>query len=369
MMMVRWMHWKWIALGLLVTLTAGCSGSGGDGGDGTNDTPDVAEHRGISADQGSMEMAEVGVTDGSAPTVDMAVSSDSGGQPTSDMRVDPDAARPTGFRCTRDFECNDSNPCTDDRCIDGECTNPINEATCEDDIFCNGVEQCQNGVCEPGALPCPTAEDCNEETDRCLACDVDEQCPESELQSATPCQYADRCVEEGARREQIAYYACQDRECVAEVIEQDGVCNRDSDGSPCGGGASCLNGDCPRDPIVRGVSAGFTNFNARLYIGCRGNNQMCIVEGNRDRMNRGSMTHSCEIQCPAGGLVEVCCSNGSAPCGGSPVAPRANIFIQSLGAEGFTETNCGAAPDGPNEAQCQGTVGDADVEVNCSFAR
>ena len=67
--------------------------------------------------------------------------------------------------------------------------------------------------------------------------------------------------------------------------------------------------------------------------------------------------------------MEACCSNGSMPCGGSPIAPRAGIFIQSLTAEGFAESNCGAAPEGPNEAQCNGTVGEVDVEVNCFFAR
>ena len=354
-----------IHLGLLV----GCSSGKGETTDLMNSPVDIGQSRGISTDQGVVDSTADGALARDASPLDMTSPQDTDVDVPPDMNVAVDAARPTGFRCTRDFECTDSNPCTDDRCVDGVCTNPINQATCEDEIFCNGVERCVDGACVPGNAPCPTVDDCDEDTDRCLACDTDDQCPAPALQSATPCEYADRCVEEGSRQEQVAHYTCVDRECAASLVEQDGVCSRDSDGLPCGAGASCLDGTCPRDPIVRGVSAGFTNFNARLYIGCRGNQQSCVVEGNRDRMNRGSMSHACEIQCPPGGLVEVCCSNGSMPCGGRPVAPRANIFVQSLTADGFDESNCGGAIEGPNEAQCQGTIGAADVEVNCQFAR
>ena len=41
---------------------------------------------------------------------------------------------------------------------------------CDDGLFCNGFEACLDGTCQAGAAPCPV--DCDEDTDRCVDCDV-----------------------------------------------------------------------------------------------------------------------------------------------------------------------------------------------------
>jgi hypothetical protein len=83
-----------------------------------------------------------------------------------------------GPECTTDADCDDGDPCTDDVCLDNNCTNDptlgvcCGNGTCESGEDCNscladcisgggGSAQCGNGVCEPSA-----GEDC-------LSCEAD----------------------------------------------------------------------------------------------------------------------------------------------------------------------------------------------------
>lgn len=78
--------------------------------------------------------------------------------------------------CTMDAECEDGVDCTRDSCgPTGTCRNVVDPATCDDGIFCNGVEQCDplEGGCVPGEREtcnddnvC-TIDRCNEETKSC----------------------------------------------------------------------------------------------------------------------------------------------------------------------------------------------------------
>ncbi|MGD2110002.1 MAG: dockerin type I domain-containing protein [Phycisphaerae bacterium] len=123
-----------------------------------------------------------------------------------------------------DSLCEDGNPCTDDVCeVDLGCAFVPNDANdCADLVFCNGVEHCVSGVCEPGTPPsCDdgvacTLDSCDVVTDACRfdpqdtvcddgaycngveACDVDLGC----VAGDEPCgpglicdEDADRCVE------------------------------------------------------------------------------------------------------------------------------------------------------------------------------
>jgi serine protease len=53
-----------------------------------------------------------------------------------------------------DRSCDDSNPCTTDSCdeANNNCINtPVADGTsCDDDLYCNGAETCQTGVCQAG---------------------------------------------------------------------------------------------------------------------------------------------------------------------------------------------------------------------------
>ena len=375
------MHARLIAATLGCILSIGCnetnsdaSSSGGaqaSNGDTTATDAEVPSGLMTNTNQGGAAPTPVDPTTKmtdqgpASATPDMAVTD----MTIPDMIVAPDAdtAMPT---CTRDFECNDNNPCTDDVCENGECVNTNNEAPCDDGVYCNGAEACSEGICRLGPIPCPSPEECAEDTKTCTACDNDEQCPEAEVQSRSPCTYADRCIERGEQTQQVREYSCQNRECVADIVARETVCERESNALPCGGGFMCVDGVCPRPPLVKAVSSGFPNFNARLFVRCQENNQQCVVVGNRDRADRGSMNLSCEILCPTGSQVEICCSNGSRPCvDGRIIAPNATVRIQSLTTEAFTADTCVDELGGVNEARCSATVGEADAILNCRFDR
>ncbi len=299
---------------------------------------------------------------------------DQGSAPEDMGRIEQDVAPSVepdiGFRCVRDFECNDGNPCTDDLCADGVCENPTNDGTCDDDLFCNGVERCVEGECIAGELPCPSPEDCSEETGRCTACDSDEQCPDPEVVRATPCQFENICDQQGENEERVATYTCVGGECAATTEDRAAMCERDSDGIPCGGGAMCLDGACPRDPLIRVVSSGWVNFNARLFAYCQATNQSCLVQGNRNRNDRGSMDMFCELTCPAESNVQFCCSNGSVPCApGERLAPRAGVTIDTMSAVGFTDTTCNVSPPNGQPVECLSIMGAVDARVECAFRR
>ncbi|MCO4760729.1 MAG: lamin tail domain-containing protein [Myxococcales bacterium] len=50
--------------------------------------------------------------------------------------------------------CDDDNPCTDDLCNDGVCSNAANKATCDDGDPCTGGDKCNGGSCKAGANTC-----------------------------------------------------------------------------------------------------------------------------------------------------------------------------------------------------------------------
>ncbi len=118
------------------------------------------------------------------------------------------------------FESN-TTPCTDDENIctadlcdgAGQCAHPPTDAACDDGIFCNGEETCQDGSCSAhSGDPCAgggiCGSTCNEEEENCFApsttvcrgsngiCDVAENCTgssttcpaDSFLTSATTCR-------------------------------------------------------------------------------------------------------------------------------------------------------------------------------------
>lgn len=78
--------------------------------------------------------------------------------------------------CRRDDDCvPDDDPCTDDRCEEGHCVHPYNQAPCDDGDGCTSGDACLDGVCMPGARVCQ--------------CDGDARCDDG-----IPCT-EDRCLE------------------------------------------------------------------------------------------------------------------------------------------------------------------------------
>ena len=79
-----------------------------------------------------------------------------------------------GCECHADAECPDTNPCTDDQCVQGHCQHPFNTAPCDDGDGCTNGDVCADGACVPGSRVCE--------------CDGDARCDDG-----IACT-ADRCV-------------------------------------------------------------------------------------------------------------------------------------------------------------------------------
>jgi hypothetical protein len=140
---------------------------------------------------------------------------------------------PWGDGCVNDpmdSFCDDSNPCTDNFCnATADCQFPANNSlSCDDGLFCNGMEFCMNATCVVPGDPClkgigdpddDCTESCNEATDDCTAPDPNGSACQSTACSGTPVNLT----------------------CL------DGECNDDGDGVPASEeqaqGDTCFNGD------------------------------------------------------------------------------------------------------------------------------
>lgn len=96
--------------------------------------------------------------------------------------------------CLDDSDCDDSLFCNgEERCIDRACTVPLSpcsddeicdeitdtcyteesytdcgyDGDCDDGLYCNGEEQCIDGICTAGSAPCGTDQVCNEGLQTC----------------------------------------------------------------------------------------------------------------------------------------------------------------------------------------------------------
>ena len=123
-------------------------------------------------------------------------------------------------------DCDDNDPCTSDVCSGGTCVNE--EIVCDDDLFCNGVESCDEdtGQCLDGSPPvlddgifC-TTDVCDEENDEVTHAADDDGCDDGNF--------------------------CTDDFCDLEAggcssVNADGPCD---DGNPCTVEDACEEGNC-----------------------------------------------------------------------------------------------------------------------------
>jgi hypothetical protein len=113
---------------------------------------------------------------------------------------------------------------------------------CDDGLFCNGVETCMGGMCQPGRAPCARA--CNEDIDRCAECDI---APDADGDGAASmaCGGND-CDDSDPNR-----FPANTEICDADDVDED--CDpttfgfRDNDGDGIGDAACCNEGNCGED--------------------------------------------------------------------------------------------------------------------------
>ncbi len=100
--------------------------------------------------------------------------------------------------CSTAADCDDDNPCTTDTCVDHLCINANNTETCDDENHCTIGDICASGACVGGQAldPCPkactTAADCDDTnlctTDTC----VDLLC--ANTNNTDPCDDGNSCT-------------------------------------------------------------------------------------------------------------------------------------------------------------------------------
>lgn len=129
--------------------------------------------------------------------------------------------------------CPEGELCRADGCTGLECRT---DADCQDDVFCNGLEACVDGMCVPGMVP---------------ACDDGVPCTSNFCDPAT-----DRCENPPADddRDGFAPVACGGTDCddmnprVRPDADEDCTDLQDND---CDGQLDCADAECVRDPICR----------------------------------------------------------------------------------------------------------------------
>jgi len=97
-----------------------------------------------------------------------------------------------GFSCTHEpVSCSGGDVCDP---ADGSCVACIDDADCDDGLFCNGAETCDTSgaaaACVSAGDPCaasPSASQCDEAADGCVECLTDAHCPAPETCQASVC--------------------------------------------------------------------------------------------------------------------------------------------------------------------------------------
>ena len=161
--------------------------------------------------------------------------------------------------CQTDIDCDDSNICTTDTCVDSTCQYENNPGSCDDGLWCTENDECVDGKCTGTLRDCGSAGaeckrmTCDEETQECieediqpgescddgLYCTINDVCDDNALCAGTlrDCSEADSQCAEGV---------CDDDEdaCVGSPINEDQPCD---DNDPCTEGDVCWDGQCYGD--------------------------------------------------------------------------------------------------------------------------
>jgi hypothetical protein len=236
-----------------------------------------------------------------------------------------------GGSCAVDGDCDDANPCTDNKCVAAKCAFVPNSAPCDDKDGCSLADQCAGGACVGGPAkncddgnPC-TADICAKQNGAC-----------ANASQVGPCSDNNACT---------AGDACSDGKCVpgkAKACNDDNPCTSDTcltdsgdcafaattgacdDGSACTVGDACAGGKCTGGP-PKDCSDG----NACTADACA--NGTCdhpAIAANCDDGNQCTVGDACaKGQCVAGQPQNcddgnVCTDNVCAPSTGACANPN-----------------------------------------------
>ena len=125
--------------------------------------------------------------------------------------------------CVDDEQCSSPTACHTAMCVGGRCQVVAVEdgTSCDDGLFCNGIETCVDGGCVDGIPPCEETESCNELDDVCespVECSVDTECDDG-----NPC--TDDACHANVCDHPTNESACDDGDgCTSQDVCSGGVC-------------------------------------------------------------------------------------------------------------------------------------------------
>jgi hypothetical protein len=155
-----------------------------------------------------------------------------------------DMQDPGCFECVGPEDCDDSNPCTDDACIDNECAYTNNTAPCDDQDVCTVDDTCSEGSCVPGAL-----------------LDADEDGYADEACGGEDCDDADPAVNPGATEKVPFCSDGIDNDCDGLADLQDAGCKTTPPG-----GCSAETADASTGGNPSGVHSGLSGLLLALLL-------------------------------------------------------------------------------------------------------
>jgi hypothetical protein len=157
--------------------------------------------------------------------------------------------------CKSAAECDDKNPCTDDKCdsATGKCSNPANTAPCDDGNACTEADKCGFGSCSGKGKSCDdgntcTDDSCDKATGKCASkpkpagafCSDGNDCTTSDKCSADA-----KCTAGAAAKDGADCYG--EDGCLVDQVCKAGVCQ--GGGSFCDDDDPCTNDACSqKDP-------------------------------------------------------------------------------------------------------------------------
>lgn len=272
----------------------------------------------------------------------------------------------TVVACVTPADCADGNPCTNDVCTTGVCSNPNNSVSCSDGLFCTTNDTCSGGVCVGGASGCP--ELCDETNNICVECLTAANCNDGVSCTQDTC-------ESGACSNIANDALCNDGLFCNGTESCNVLSGCTSTGNPCSGGdfcdetmnacvecltaAHCNDGvSCTVDTCVSGACSNVTNDSlcddglfctgietCNAGAGCSSSGNPC---GNPLLCDEG--TNHCICEAPEAEGV------GSKYIAVTPAASSTPVAIRVVGHPGDNDVSC------LNRfAQADGSLGDTPV--------
>ena len=149
-------------------------------------------------------------------------------------------------------DCDDGNLCTDDGCDPATgCFNEYNTAPCDDQDACTLGDACGEGACRPGTpVICDDQNECTDDrcdgsTGECVSANNHVSCDDGD-----PCTYVDMC-NNGACTGRA--YSCDDGDpCTDDVCTGDGHCSYQPNTGACDDGNLCTGPDTCQDGVCTG---------------------------------------------------------------------------------------------------------------------